>query len=148
MVVAWSYLIKLVLFFTEWHTFKSVTICWEILLIRCFQALDALLDISGMGWCIPNEETNSSSSPNIFPGNGLFEEECTASIQQSPRQVLTLHSHYNLCSYFSVQITCIDILAEISVNLRYIKATKFSTKCFVLQIAWDHRFFTIYTWCS
>ncbi|KAF7035915.1 hypothetical protein CFC21_046698 [Triticum aestivum] len=50
------------------------------------QALDALLDISGMGWCIPNEETNGSSSPNLFPGNGLFEEECTASIQQSPRQ--------------------------------------------------------------
>ena len=60
---------------------------WEFLLTRYFQALDALLDISGMGWCISNAEENSTHSPDIFPGYGLYEENSTARIEQSPCQV-------------------------------------------------------------
>lgn len=62
---------------------------------KCFQALDALLDISGMSSlqnmerCFPNAQINGMSSPNIFLGNGLSEEVSTAGIEKSSYQVFT-----------------------------------------------------------
>ncbi|KAM0902462.1 hypothetical protein ACQ4PT_019284 [Festuca glaucescens] len=50
------------------------------------KALDALLDISGMGWCISNAEDNSAHSPDIFPGYGIYEEISSAMIDQSSCQ--------------------------------------------------------------
>ncbi|CAM0880479.1 unnamed protein product [Alopecurus aequalis] len=50
------------------------------------KALDALLDISGMGWCISNAEENSTHSSDIFLEYGLYEENSTAGIEQSPCQ--------------------------------------------------------------
>lgn len=49
------------------------------------KALDALLDISGMGWCT-NAEDNSTHSPDIFPGYGIYEEISSAMIDQSSCQ--------------------------------------------------------------
>jgi hypothetical protein len=59
----------------------------RFLLTRYFQALDTLLDISGMGWCISNaDEKNSTHPSDIFPEYGLYEENPTARIEQIPCQ--------------------------------------------------------------
>jgi hypothetical protein len=54
-----------------------------------------------MGWCTSNAENNSTHSPDIFPGYGIYEEISAAMIEQSPCQVVASHS-YNLSSYSSV----------------------------------------------
>jgi hypothetical protein len=101
-----------------------------------FQALDALLDISGMGWCT-NAEDNSTRSPDIFPGYGIYEEISSAMIDQSSCQVVASHS-YNLSSYSSVLLLQKIQLILVTYTLA---AIVFIDKYVVLQIAWEHRLF-------
>jgi len=64
-----------------------------VVLMEVFQALDALLDISGvssiqnMETQHPNAERNSTRYLTVFPGNGQSVDNLPAGNIRSPRQV-------------------------------------------------------------
>lgn len=72
----------------------DILLVCTVVLIKCFQALDALLDISGVS-SVENMETNHQSARrndtchlDMFSGNGLSVENLTAGNRRSLRQVI------------------------------------------------------------
>lgn len=71
----------------------AILLVCTVVLIKCFQALDALLDISGVS-SIENMETNHQNAGSndtrhldIFSGNGLSVNNLTPGNRRSLRQV-------------------------------------------------------------
>jgi hypothetical protein len=71
----------------------AILLVCTVVLIKCFQALDALLDISGVS-SVENMETNHQNAGRndtrhlyMFPGNGLSVDNLTAGNRRSLQQV-------------------------------------------------------------